>query len=188
MKRERIHVKDCDILSKAYTFNFQDNGSIVISDNDGFFVEEELTILIINGLLKAIDTIDFDDIKNRNKFFLKRRNEQLFNNDNNIKVKVSKKNKGIIYFITDDSEYVKIGLTTNLKTRLISFQSTNPSVKIIHTLESNDIDRTEKLFHNYFDKKRFTGEWFKLDKNDIKYILSGKYTKEIMESIGGTNG
>lgn len=183
-KAKRISIKDLKPLSESYVFDIQENGSMVIIDNRGYFVEEDDVIKIINCLSKSLENIDYDELKQRNKKLLKKETEEIFKREEK-EIKSRKKTVGIIYFVTDDSNFVKIGLSTDFKSRFLSFQAINPSIRTIHLIKSLDIVKTEKLFHEYFKLKRTKGEWFKLSQKDIDYILSGKYTKEIMDSIGG---
>jgi len=65
----------------------------------------------------------------------------------------------MIYFITD-GDYIKIGYTEiNPHTRIAGLQTGNPKrLSEVWTLPGDE--DIERLFHGYFDKYRFRGEWF----------------------------
>lgn len=70
------------------------------------------------------------------------------------------------YFIYDGN-YVKIGKAINPLNRLSTLQCGNPNqLKLIHMIDGD----SEKYFHNYFKDKKIIGEWFDLDRGDIKKI------------------
>jgi hypothetical protein len=94
------------------------------------------------------------------------------------------KKKGEVYFIKCGNLY-KIGATTTLYTRLHSLQVANPGkCKLIHSIKTNDMYLTERLFKDMFTRVNTRGEWFDLSPKDIDYIKSGTYTDAIMRSIG----
>jgi DNA-binding transcriptional ArsR family regulator len=70
----------------------------------------------------------------------------------------------IIYFIREtDSNFVKIGITNNVKERLSKLQTGNPkTLYISKTYEGNIYGET--ILHDYFKDYHFNLEWFKFDK------------------------
>lgn len=85
------------------------------------------------------------------------------------------KPQGIVYFVRalagDQEGLVKIGYTTNLKTRLISFKAeSGAEVELLHHIPTTDCLVMEKTLHNIFKAKRITGEWFDLSEEDIALI------------------
>lgn len=79
------------------------------------------------------------------------------------------KKTGFIYFIRD-GEYIKIGWTKgNPKKRQRVLSIGNPrELKILAYIHGDR--KFEKLLHRYFNKSRFRGEWFNLDKSLKSYI------------------
>jgi len=82
----------------------------------------------------------------------------------------------LVYFITDGSR-IKIGCTSNLKTRLLALQVGNVNyIEVIATIENAGKD-VEKYLHEYYSKDRISGEWFDLDdsfvldvKKEFRYV------------------
>ena len=64
-----------------------------------------------------------------------------------------------VYFV-GDSEFIKIGVTTNLSARLRSFRTSSPRpIRIYLTLPGFSDD--ERIYHERFAKYRVEGEWFR---------------------------
>ncbi|MGE6893809.1 GIY-YIG nuclease family protein [Priestia flexa] len=85
------------------------------------------------------------------------------------------KPQGIIYFVRalcgEQEGLVKIGYTTNLKTRLLSLKGeSGAEVELLHHIPTTDCLNMEKTLHNIFKSKRITGEWFDLSDEDIELI------------------
>jgi hypothetical protein len=72
----------------------------------------------------------------------------------------------VVYFISD-GEYIKIGQSSNLLSRLSSLQCANPrELTVLHTIECDDsayISKLETKLHKHFKEYRVAGEWFSLD-------------------------
>lgn len=70
--------------------------------------------------------------------------------------------RGYVYFITD-GEYVKIGSTADLKSRLNSLQTANARpLTLLKYVECKDRFETERQFHDVFSRFRVNGEWFNI--------------------------
>lgn len=74
----------------------------------------------------------------------------------------------VTYIATDSSGYYKIGKTTDLKKRILSFCGTNPTFKIVATVNMD----IESVLHNKFINQRVKGEWFKLLMEDVLCLIS----------------
>ena len=95
-----------------------------------------------------------------------------------------KKFKGYVYFI-ECQGFFKIGCSKDPKLRLNDMQVLNPfKCELIHTIKTNDMYLTERLFKDKFIKLNMRGEWFKLSYSDFAYIKLGKYDDDINKSIG----
>lgn len=72
---------------------------------------------------------------------------------------------GLVYFISD-GEYIKIGQTTSLQSRLANLQCANArQLTVLHTIDCADAGFTSTLesrLHSHFHKYRVMGEWFNL--------------------------
>lgn len=160
---------------------------ILLRHNDGYYLNKlELQNFVekISNVLKSYDEIEIDNL---NKEVKKYHEEELRKLEESMCVTESPraKQKGFVYFITDDTKLVKIGLSKNVNTRFKTMQTGNSTLKMIYYIETKDMDLTEKLFHERFKKKRIHGEWFQLTDADIEYIKKGKYGKKVVSSING---
>jgi hypothetical protein len=81
------------------------------------------------------------------------------------------KNQAHVYFISD-GKYIKIGVTKDLKRRLIALQNANPrTLKIIHSIFTNAPFELERKFHAHFKNKHIRGEWFNIsEKRVLEYF------------------
>ena len=83
--------------------------------------------------------------------------------------------RGYVYLIRAGVFY-KIGIAENLDNRLKAFKTSVPQeIKLIIGRKVKDYRGVERKLHRLFEKKSVKGEWFKLDKEDIKKI------KEILD-------
>lgn len=98
------------------------------------------------------------------------------------------KEKGYIYFFQEDiGNTVKIGRSHDPNERFENFSVKMPfELTKIHQFETNDMRKTEQLFHDLFKFKRRKGEWFALQDSEIEWIKNGHYTPEIEASINGS--
>lgn len=82
---------------------------------------------------------------------------------------IGAKNKGYVYLM-QSGEIFKIGMTTNLHSRLADFRNTNPNAVLLHTIESVDPHLLESTLHKYFKDLKREGEWFELAESDVNKI------------------
>ena len=84
-----------------------------------------------------------------------------------------RKPAGWVYLIQlGDTDHYKIGMTTNLDSRLKQLQSKCPiPLKIIFRWYGHDYRFFELAFHSRFAKKRVKGEWFRLTTEDITWLI-----------------
>jgi hypothetical protein len=80
------------------------------------------------------------------------------------------------------NEYSKIGIATNLVSRVIGLQCGNPYNLYLHDAYSfdNGAHYTESSLHAIFEEKSKRGEWFQLDAEDFDKF------KDFCMSKGGT--
>jgi len=73
------------------------------------------------------------------------------------------KNKPSSIYVMSDGEFIKIGVTSNMKSRLVRIQSGNPrKVKVIYSSQVKNAQKIEHKTHKHFHEKRLMGEWFDL--------------------------
>jgi hypothetical protein len=89
--------------------------------------------------------------------------------------------KGTIYILKcNRTNLYKIGLTSrSVFDRLKVLKTANPDIVMYNYYENiKDIYLEEKLMHKKFNKKRIDGEWFDLNKKDLKHLDS--YLKSVI--------
>lgn len=86
----------------------------------------------------------------------------------------------IVYFI-QAGEFVKIGTTTNLKSRLISIKTHSPFAPKVLCAIPGDTSR-EFAIHSRFEKSRANGEWF-MDSPELRAFIASldDVSKEILK-------
>ena len=79
------------------------------------------------------------------------------------------KKGAFIYFITDGN-YVKIGVASNIKSRMKILQTGNPNeLRVIHSEYSDFPYDLEKTYHDKYKKYHIRGEWY-----NILNIINGQ--------------
>lgn len=71
-------------------------------------------------------------------------------------------------YLAHDGKFYKIGKAVDPQKRISSLKNSNPSIKLIHIIDEN----IEHKLHVLYKNKKQTGEWFKLNKEDVQYIKS----------------
>lgn len=86
----------------------------------------------------------------------------------------------MVYFISD-GEFIKIGIATNIKSRLCKLQTGNARpLKVVKLIEG--YRKTERIFHNLFKYERLEGEWFDITEEQVNNYtqnykdITGNYT------------
>ena len=76
----------------------------------------------------------------------------------------------------------KIGKANNVETRLKQFQTGNPYIEVVRSIEGS----YEMNLHELYKDKRVTGEWFKLSEEDLieidRYIEQKKSVHSLMKN------
>lgn len=76
-------------------------------------------------------------------------------------------------YIMKCNEFYKIGMSSDIKKRLNSIQSSNPyPVSLEFNKKTSNSLSIEKQLHEIYKHKNIRGEWFKLVDNDIKDIIN----------------
>jgi hypothetical protein len=108
--------------------------------------------------------------------YLRHSNKNIFINDSKFEDKIKKirnKNRSEIkyktYIMKDElNSLYKIGKSKNPRLREKTLQSEKPTIKMIKVIN----DDIEKELHNKYKDFRIRGEWFNLNKIQIKYICT----------------
>ena len=64
-------------------------------------------------------------------------------------------------YVIQSNDYIKLGYSSNILTRLNSYKTHNPSFKLLHTFYRKDAKLFEKWFHKEYKKYRKL-EWYDL--------------------------
>jgi len=76
--------------------------------------------------------------------------------------------EGWVYLL-NSGEFYKIGRGTDLERRVKQVSTAMPeTLDLVHSIKTDDPSGIESYWHRRFKDKRANGEWFKLDKEDIK--------------------
>lgn len=95
---------------------------------------------------------------------------------------------GYVYLMRINGEYCKIGYARDVRGRAASLQTGTPyKIETLHMIASHYAPRLEAFLQNRFAGKWATGEWFKLDNNDIAIIceISSPVTLADLDRIEG---
>jgi len=71
-------------------------------------------------------------------------------------------------YIIECQDYIKIGFTTDMNTRLNAYNTHNPLYKVLRVIDGN----YESFLHRKFSNKRFKNEWFLLNEEDVNFLLT----------------
>lgn len=91
---------------------------------------------------------------------------------------MSSKSSSNIYMMRNTrNNYVKIGRSVNPKFRERTLQSQEPEVELFWTHEGTNTE--EAFLHRKFKNLRLRGEWFNLSNEDVIYVSSLQWKKDI---------
>ncbi len=83
---------------------------------------------------------------------------------------------GYVYVVKSNG-FVKIGISKNIKFRIKSISSSNPSkVVLLKSWFCRDSVGVELKLHSEYSKFRVKGEWFKLPVNTLKRLLQSNFS------------
>jgi len=123
---------------------------------------DECLLFYINDILK-------ERIKEIEEDFDERFTIRKLHRERVIKEEQRMKGGGEVTYLIQNGETCdyKIGITTNIKQRITSIQTSNPcKVGLVHYVESNNRE-LEKLLHSHFSKNNVHNEWFRLNVSDV---------------------
>lgn len=80
---------------------------------------------------------------------------------------------GQVYLIGAEGGYFKIGRSKNAKRRFQQITIGLPfRFELLHVIDAANAVAFERELHERYAEKRCAGEWFKLDEEDVVYVLS----------------
>lgn len=78
-------------------------------------------------------------------------------------------------YVVQGGDFCKIGRAKNLKSRLVSLQTGCPfDLVLVKSWQLNNkatASRAEEYLHDKFAAKHERGEWFRLDEEDVNYLV-----------------
>jgi hypothetical protein len=78
--------------------------------------------------------------------------------------------KGQIIYIVRCNEFYKIGITDNIKKRMVALQTGNPyELSLVKTYRA--VTTFEGEIHDMFVRQKVRGEWFQLDTASLEVIM-----------------
>ena len=82
--------------------------------------------------------------------------------------------RGYAYVIYDGGTGLyKIGASADPEKRLSQLKTATPtSLTLEHAIPTDDMYELEEIIHVHFEDKRVTGEWFKLDQDDLYELIN----------------
>lgn len=84
------------------------------------------------------------------------------------------KKEGFVYLMKS-GDYHKIGLTRRDPRIRLKEITTPTDTIIVHVIETVDPEGLEHFLHEEFKEKRSNREWFKLDEDDVQWIIDLKW-------------
>ena len=80
--------------------------------------------------------------------------------------------QGQVYFVRNNEGHCKIGMTTDLRSRMSQLQvSSSTSLELVFVIHSDKPELLEQEMHKRFQHKWIRGEWFSLDDSDFNTLL-----------------
>jgi hypothetical protein len=157
---------------------------------EGEMATKELTTKVIQELIKLVSLPDevYNAVKVKQDRIIRERETSYFRKEKSIKEE-PKGNHGYVYFLKEyHGHTVKIGSAKDPSQRInnLIFVPSIP-VEIIHTIPSRNAKSLEKLFHQYFYKKRIKHgqrtEFFELTEEDMKDIYKRNLPEVMLKLI-----
>lgn len=145
LSNDKKYIKDF-LFNEKCTYDVLNNLYLMVKEEYHYVINRNLSItnLITNGVIKSDVSSILDDL--------------LFAQNS--------PNRKYTYVMSDCSGLYKIGKSINPVDRKKMLAIGNPTLKLEFYIEG---DRELEL-HRYFKHKRESGEWFRLNKNDLKII------------------
>lgn len=87
---------------------------------------------------------------------------------------IKNRKKKFLYFIREEFKgLVKIGITSNVRTRMGTLQTSCPqNLELIGYLETEYAESLEKFIHDRFSDRNYLREWFTFSDDEIEMILN----------------
>lgn len=152
---------------QLYSLKENENEHVIFFNGMHYSVPEKETMLKMIDLLKN-SIKDYDYIKNRTHE-LNSLSDEVFTNQR-IKKEIKVKSGFVYLAYCFNTKLHKIGSTKNVSDRIKYLKTANPMIELVFSSKVKNV-LTEKEIHKLYDRKRVSGEWFKLSKYDVNNIV-----------------
>lgn len=122
---------------------------------------------------EAIDLINLGQMISKLPDKIRLINEKHFS-QHHLPPKKSISNDYYYLMIDENSGFYKLGKSKDPEYRERTLQSEKPSITLLHKWKHDFY--TERYLHSCYKSKRVRGEWFKLNNEDVSFIISIKCT------------
>ena len=159
--------------------NYNEEEDIYYPTNyPGFAFTKEETREIITKLETYFEIVTEEEIETFNTSLIARHEKAKEEHQKEYKrseMPKAKSKSGYVYLISDNQGYYKIGMSKDPEQRLKQLTISCQELNIIHKIKTNDMKRLEREMQRKYKGKRVKGEWFELDKEEVKkFIESGE--------------
>jgi hypothetical protein len=135
--------------------------------------QEEFTDLIINIMDEVAEK--YEKLKNEDPI-LAQRVMEIISNEKPKENRVQKSDKWQYVYIVEmeTTEYIKIGVASNIQKRLSSMQSSSPfKMLLLGCIKKEDAYKYEAKVHEKYKQFRVREEWFMKEHINIDKVLGG---------------
>lgn len=81
---------------------------------------------------------------------------------------------GYVYLLHADTGHYKIGFSRDPQKRLKDLDVGPMNITLIHSIPADDMANAELRLHQMLEAKRWKGEWFALNEDDVHFIKALK--------------
>lgn len=160
------------IYNGFYTFTLNEEGFCAPTEPTGDLIsveEWERYKKLVDTLYSKVSVRDKNE-KNRRRI----ESETKDFNENMLEEKEKLNKKGTVYFVEGkEGEGVKIGFTTDLKSRIRSLQTSTPhKLSLLNKIEDAFVEDEYKA-HKFFSSCKLSGEWFDISEDDVEDYIFG---------------
>lgn len=161
-------------------------GNPIFKYNCGLYLKKNEVSELIGLLNKYVETVDFEELRYKESLYFWNTIEKPYMQS---ALSLHKRNKkeGVVYFIKRKDGLIKIGCSSDFKTRLRNLKTQHGELEVLFTIETLNMYATEFCFHDIFKKERKDGEWFELEDFQLEYAKRGKYFEFISTTMQGND-
>ena len=154
------------LFNEFYYLNHDDEGNEYLIDNSfgGFLTHEQADriITLLTDYRNKFTDEEIVQMREANAQYRRDRNRMLLEED-----RPRKRECGYVYVLKSEHGY-KIGKSKVLKSRMSHFGTKLPfKVTLLAKIQSEDYEKLEKEFHEYFRGQLINGEWYDLGEEDL---------------------